>query len=281
MKFCNEAFKWFFKGHEWTQFLNARNGKAIYGPSFNINNIIFKCSVCPNGFKKYESNQVKFWLEIEQIPSNMSIVWIYYEIYNQETRSAWKDSIRITHNSVGHGTAWKQKLKLSQCKELNLKAMTFYYFVELIKIEYLPQSQEIRPISIPSVEMSDRYEYQWIAGKMSTENKIYLSRNFDNACWYSFCNLVFVDKYTIRDYLITKFNVGFKLIRLPLNVTEVMVKYCITCDNGKEKVQGRKQLKLGELKNRQVVHTFQLESKTPYKYLPIKVSIEIVNKYSY
>ena len=283
MLFCNEAFKWSFKGSEWTEFLNAKNGKAIYGPLFNINDIIFKCSVCPNGFKTSEKNQVKFWLEIEYIPINILTVWVYYEIYCKETESSWKDCLRITQNSNGNGTAWKQKLKLSKCKSLNLKTITFYYFLEIIKIEYLEQQQirlKQRTYTPNIINISDKYEYEWIVGKIiSNENKIYLSRNFDNGCWYSFCDLVYIDKYAITDALLTKFNVGLKLVRLPLDIEKISVRYCIICDY--QKVKGTRSLSLRELKTRQIMHSFQLKSKRVYQYLPIKVTIEIVKKKLY
>ena len=114
---------------------------------------------------------------------------------------------------------------------------------------------------------------------MSNENKIYLSRNFDNGCWYSFCDWVYIDKYAIADALVTKFNVGIKLVRLPLDVEEILVRYCIICDY--EKVQGTRLLSLRDLKKRQIMHSLQLKSKGVYQYLPIKISIEIVKKELY
>ena len=295
MLFCNEAFKWCFTGNAWTRFLNTRNGHAIYGPTFSVNEIKFKCSVCPNGWAQHESNQVKFWLEIDDIPSNMSTVWLYYEIYCKETASAWKDCLRITKGSIGHGTAWKQKLKLSKCKSLNTKSITFYYFVEIIKIDYIGSHTKTynkinntqtmkqviaNKISLPSVEISDRFKYEWIAGKMEeNEKKIYLSRNFDNGCWYLFCDLIYVDKYAIADGLMTKFYVGLKLIRLPLNVEEILVRYTLKCDY--EETKGSRVLRLKELKTRQIAHTFELQSKSVYKYLPITVTIEIVKRDNY
>ena len=71
MLFCNEAFKWSFKGSEWTEFLNAKNGKAIYGPLFNINDIIFNVVFVQIDLKHTKQIKLNFGLKLN----------IYQQIY--------------------------------------------------------------------------------------------------------------------------------------------------------------------------------------------------------
>ena len=96
LKFFNQIFVWNITAKNWNDLFNTKNGKAYYSEQFDLNNMKFQCSLCPNGWKKKQKGHVQFYLESSSFPDNITSITVFYQLYCTQTGTNWKNIKKFT-----------------------------------------------------------------------------------------------------------------------------------------------------------------------------------------
>ena len=70
----NDNIHMIFTGEKLRNFLAMQHHQAIFSKIVKYKELKLQCSVCPNGWNKYDKGKVMFYLEKGIIPSNVKII---------------------------------------------------------------------------------------------------------------------------------------------------------------------------------------------------------------
>mmetsp|Transcript_40149 Transcript_40149/g.65880 ORF Transcript_40149/g.65880 Transcript_40149/m.65880 type:complete len:468 (-) Transcript_40149:181-1584(-) len=147
---------WTLSGDALDTFFALQNGEAIYGAPFMIDGITFHCSLCPLGWKKNQHGFVQYYLEVKELPRDISSFTVFFEFFCFESRSSWKGIRTLT--KINDAVGWfHYTLPYSECRQIvrdfGHSQLTFGVNVEVLNINYKYSAERDRkPCAHPTDE---------------------------------------------------------------------------------------------------------------------------------
>ena len=138
--FYDEYFYWHIKGDEMVKFKQAQNGDILYPKStIKFNDIVFQCTLCPNGWKSNNDGRVQFYAETKSIPKHVANITFVTELAC-ETIPRLSHGI-INRKKTGSGIGWNiYLLILNELQDLD--EIRFYCLIKLKYIKFKNHDDE-------------------------------------------------------------------------------------------------------------------------------------------
>ena len=260
LDFLDLSVLWSISGDELKQFLSAKNGEAIAGPSFIIKEIKFNLYLTPNGINESEQGYVQFLAAPYFMNTNIDYITLWYSLYCKQTNSEWNNTA-IFYSEDNDCASWpvhtlslsqiinnlnietwnneeSQSMTLSQSQLLlqSLESIPFQLdfscYIDIMNIEYKSNSGISSYFHTNTIYMNKYAKFQW---------NIYdeLLHDFRYCVWgkYFFQNInvnwmleCAPNGQSVDDE--GNVNILLSLLRLPNKISAVMVHMILKSDCG-------------------------------------------------
>ena len=207
----NPIFYWRFNQQQIKSFSSIKNGQLIKSERFNIHDINFFCTLFPNGYSEKCVDSVMFYLEIAEWPEAIKSITIYFELFEKETKSIWKNVEIFEKDRTYIVRGWNECCLFVSEYLLQTK-LKFGVFVDVLALNYAMERSQ-KPI-----KLDKQCQYKWIINEYDTKStpkgRHLFSPNFNNNCF-----TLYYDGNEL----------GLKLLGLPPGVSGVTVKCDFEC----------------------------------------------------
>ena len=233
LRFLDLSCRWKIGGDELKQFLSAKTGEAMAGPSFRMKEIEFTLYLTPNGLNESEEGFVQFLAAPSFCSSEIESVTLWYSLYCRQSESEWSNT--TTFNSEDNDCESEDNDCASwPVHTLPLRALLeeerleFLCFVDILSIDYLDPKPSFFGAN---TEMNRYAKFQWnIYDELLDEFRYcvwgrYFIENI-NANWMLECapnGQCSEDEGNV--------NVLLSLLRLPNQIKAVTVHMILECDH--------------------------------------------------
>ena len=224
LQFFNQIFIWKIDDKKWKTLFQTKNGKAYYSNIFDIHNVKFICSICPDGWKRKQKGKVQFYLETATFPDTIKSMTVFYQIFCKQTQTNWKNIRKFTKKK--QATGWySNTLKRSDLYGVKDEKLDFYCYVDVLHIEYV--SKKIDYIKLVQMKTACRYKWDFDDGllrkcKKAMEEQAFCSPSFGGDIDGNFC-MSFIPKKERSSWI------ELKLLRLPTGLKSVEISVVIVC----------------------------------------------------
>eukprot|EP00485_Elphidium_margaritaceum_P006209 CAMPEP_0202704018 /NCGR_PEP_ID=MMETSP1385-20130828/16776_1 /ASSEMBLY_ACC=CAM_ASM_000861 /TAXON_ID=933848 /ORGANISM="Elphidium margaritaceum" /LENGTH=396 /DNA_ID=CAMNT_0049361957 /DNA_START=53 /DNA_END=1243 /DNA_ORIENTATION=+ len=199
VSFYDEHIYWTIQGEDMDRFRKTSNGRAMYGPHFELNkHIRFQLTLCPNGWKTNQNGSVQFYIELKHLPSYIEDIVILYQLRNVETGAQCK-KIRKFTKSLDAQSWGTNNLRMHECDDNDV--LQFIALVKLLRVRFKTESENNNNnnnkqrqlqslIYIERMQMPKYIEFEWkIEGQLLHEfrhckqGKFFYSPSFGNGAF--------------------------------------------------------------------------------------------------
>eukprot|EP01084_Bolivina_argentea_P202740 346337_1 len=107
-------------GLELKNFINtSKNYNTLsHSRSMSFHGIDFNVSIYPNGHSWDDKNCVMMILKLMKMPTNVKSILVYYELFNWETYTIWKDTCLLSFQENKSKKQWDRiTLSLNECNQ--------------------------------------------------------------------------------------------------------------------------------------------------------------------
>eukprot|EP01083_Nonionella_stella_P087819 244463_1 len=191
----NPIFYWHIPPKKMNQFLSTKHSESNRSESFDVNDVQYFCRLFPNGFSNQNRGSVMFYLEIQFFPEHIDSMTIYFELFEKQTKSIWKNVQLFEKERPYVVRGWNDFcLFLSQCKPH--KRLQFGCCVRVLAINGTPN--RIKPPDDGVCWYDRKCRYKWVIDhrndklnsfKHSRKGRYIFSPNFNNNLFALFCVL--------------------------------------------------------------------------------------------
>eukprot|EP01084_Bolivina_argentea_P282515 483605_1 len=226
LKFFNQIFFWNINDKNWNDLFSTKNGKAYYSELFDVNNIKFRCSLCPDGWKSSQKGKVQFYLEPKSFDDNIASFTVFYQLFCAQTKTNWKNVRKFTEKN--QATSWySSTLPRSEVSNVKDKKLDFYCYVDVLYIEY-KRMQSMKRNYNKMVSMKTKCEYKWnldqstlIKCKNAINDQPFFSPSFGGYIHGNWC-MTFIPKRECGWF-------ELRLLRLPTKLKQIDINCKIVC----------------------------------------------------
>ena len=238
--YLDEVLYWSMQNKFLKKFTLKKVGQILYSSTYNYGDIEFCNYWYPNGNSKHYADQVIFGVTLCKLPKYIKSITIYYRLQCNIFSCLWKSvhTFEQKKASINNCIGWNPfNMKLSKCKDK--KKIDFNCYVNVIRIIYQNKDDKNKLCSInPECECIDeslqKTKYQWLIQHQQLIEfqecdlgKTFYSPNFgliENYCLFIAPKGF---KQDIKDIHDANLMCYLRLLRLPMNIKELTIRYTI------------------------------------------------------